>query len=194
MSLPKSIGTLARRSAALGIALQWAWMAGLSAQTLRDPTQAPVQMRPPAMAASGVAGATGADAAADDTLPGLSDGIAVVLREGKPYLVYGTRLYGVGQKIEGYRIERISETQVWIRSASGLKKLERFPEIQRSVVNPANEECLVAPAKEIPQPATPAKARAKRPVPSSTPVSPAASAAASTPPAPDTLTCPSAKP
>jgi hypothetical protein len=57
--------------------------------------------------------------------------MAVLIRDGKPYLVEGTRLYAVGQKIGGYRIERISETEVWLRGSDGLRKVPRFNGIQR---------------------------------------------------------------
>ena len=50
-----------------------------------------------------------------------------------PYLVDGTRLYGVGQKLGAFRIERISETEVWLRNGKELRKLPRFAGIQRKV-------------------------------------------------------------
>jgi hypothetical protein len=58
-------------------------------------------------------------------------GMAVVIRNGKSYLVDGTRLFAVGQKIGNYRIERISETEVWLRSGKELRKVPRFNGIQR---------------------------------------------------------------
>jgi hypothetical protein len=59
------------------------------------------------------------------------DGVAVVVRDGKPFLVSGTRLYGVGQKLGTYRIERITETDVWLRNGSELRKEPRFAGITR---------------------------------------------------------------
>jgi hypothetical protein len=93
-----------------------AWPA--RAQEGRDPTRAPAEVL--AMP----------DAAAVRT-PWGTDGVAVVVRDGKPYLVSGTRLYGVGQQIGGFRIERIAETEVWLRSGNQMRKLPRFTGIQR---------------------------------------------------------------
>jgi hypothetical protein len=58
-------------------------------------------------------------------------GIAVVVRDGVPYLVDGTRLYRVGQTLGSSRIERISETEVWLRNGKTLRKLQRFSGIER---------------------------------------------------------------
>lgn len=90
----------------------------VQAQDLRDPTQPPAQASQPI-----VAGASDA--------PWGDDGIAVVVRDGKPFLVSGTRLYGVGQSIGTYRIMRISETEVWLRNGKTVRKLPRFSGIER---------------------------------------------------------------
>jgi hypothetical protein len=91
------------------------------AQVQRDPTTPP----PEALATPGGAGAS--------SQPWGSDGMAVVVREGKPYLVSGTRLYGVGQKIGAFRITRISETEVWLKSGTELRKLPLFSGIVRKL-------------------------------------------------------------
>ena len=107
------------------------WVVSAHAQTqtgtpkLRDPT-----LPPP----GAVSAANGAEAPAPD-LPWGDEGVAVVRRGGKPYVVSGTRLYGVGQKIGDYRIERISETQIWLRKGSELRKLPLFAGIERKVSN-----------------------------------------------------------
>jgi hypothetical protein len=59
------------------------------------------------------------------------DSAAVLVRDGKPYLVAGTRLYGVGQTIGAYKIERIGETEVWLRNGKELRKIQRFSGIER---------------------------------------------------------------
>jgi len=107
----------------------------LHAQVLRDPTQ------PPAMVGTGPDGSVAADAP-------LGVGVAVVVRDGKPFLVSGTRLYGVGQKLGQFRIERISETEVWLRNGTDLRKLPRFAGVQRSASKPA-EQCGTQPAKSV---------------------------------------------
>lgn len=105
------------------------------AQALRDPTLAP--------AAPG----SGPDGATVSSSSPLGDaGVAVVVRSGKSFLVSGTRLYGVGQKLGNYRIERISETEVWLRNGAELQKIQHFVGIQRSAAAAANE-CLAASNK-----------------------------------------------
>jgi hypothetical protein len=106
----------------------------LQAQTLRDPTQAPADAVP------------GPDGAVVSSSPLGDDGVAVVVRGGKPYLVSGTRLYAVGQKIGASRIERISETEVWLRNGTELQKIQRFAGIQRRVAAPAGD-CAVSAGK-----------------------------------------------
>lgn len=113
----------------LGLSLWFALLhaaaaAPAAAGELRDPT------RPPA--------ALEADAPeSPDALPISTEGLSVVVRDGQPLLVVGTRLYGVGQQVGSYRLERITETEVWLRDGRGLRKLPRFAGIQRSVVRDA---------------------------------------------------------
>lgn len=59
------------------------------------------------------------------------DSAAVIVRDGKTYLVAGTRLYGVGQSIGPYKLERIGETEVWLRNGKELRKIQRFSGIER---------------------------------------------------------------
>ena len=63
-----------------------------------------------------------------------SDGIAVVVRDGKSFLVVDTRLYGVGQKVGSFHIERITESEVWLREGKAIRKVPRFAGIVRSEV------------------------------------------------------------
>jgi hypothetical protein len=88
------------------------------AQEARDPTLAPPE-------ASSTPGEPGK--------PAPAAGMAVVVQDGKPHLVVGTRLVAVGQKVGNARIERITETEVWLREGKQLRKLQRFSGIQRSV-------------------------------------------------------------
>jgi hypothetical protein len=90
-----------------------------SAQALRDPTQPP-----PIVAATGLNEA-GQPAAIQ---PG---SVAVIVRHGVPHLVVGTRLYAQGQKVGSARIERLTETEVWLREAGVLRKVQVFGGIQR---------------------------------------------------------------
>jgi hypothetical protein len=105
----------------------------LHAQALRDPTQPPPGAMPPAGGAS------------QSAEPLADEGVAVVVRDGKPFLVSGTRLYGVGQKLGAYRIERITETEVWLRNGAELRKQPRFAGITRKESKPM-AECTPAAA------------------------------------------------
>jgi hypothetical protein len=89
----------------------------LAAQELRDPT------RPPAQAQT-----TGGEAS--EALLG-TEGLSVVQRDGKPFLVVGTRLVAPGQKIGAFKLERISETEIWLLDGKELRKIARFTGIQR---------------------------------------------------------------
>ena len=84
----------------------------------RDPTQAPAKVYA---------------APAESTKPAepLVDSATVLVRDGKSYLVVGTRLYAVGQSIGAYKIERIGETEVWLRNGKELRKIQRFTGIER---------------------------------------------------------------
>lgn len=101
------------------------WCGGVHAQDARDPTRAPPG-----------ATAQAPEAAKPDSGAALLEGTAVVMREGKPYLASGTRLYGVGQQLGSSKIERITETEVWLRSGTQLQKIQRFEGIQRRAVQP----------------------------------------------------------
>jgi hypothetical protein len=88
---------------------------------VRDPTE------PPAQAFT----ATGGGANANPRTPWGTEGTAVVVRNGKSYLVVDTRLYETGQKVGPWRIERITETEVWLKDGAVRRKVARFDGIQR---------------------------------------------------------------
>jgi hypothetical protein len=94
-------------------------------QEVRDPTRAPPG-----------ASAQAPDAAKPDAASPFLEGTAIVLRDDKTYLASGTRLYTVGQQIGIYKIERITETEVWLRNGSQVQKIQRFEGIQRRAVQP----------------------------------------------------------
>lgn len=84
----------------------------------RDPTQPPARAQAPHVDA-------GKPAAPE------IDSAAVVVRDGKPFLVVGTRLYCAGEKLGPYVIERVGETEVWLRNGKELRKIQRFTGIER---------------------------------------------------------------
>lgn len=101
----------------------WGCLAAMAlhAQEFRDPTTPPPEASALPGSAAGAAPAPG---------------MAVVVRDGKPHLVVGTRLVPVGQKVGNAKLERITETEVWLREGKQLNKLPRFSGIQRSVAKP----------------------------------------------------------
>ena len=50
---------------------------------------------------------------------------------GVRYVVWNSRRYAVGESIQGARIERISETEVWLRGSDGLRKMPLFSGIEK---------------------------------------------------------------
>jgi hypothetical protein len=89
-------------------------------QSSRDPTVAPAQ----------------AEAGGPGQNPDAAPGYAVVIQDGKPHLVVGTRLVPVGQKVGAARLERITETEIWFREGGQLRKEARFAGITRTVAHP----------------------------------------------------------
>lgn len=96
--------------AALGVA---------GAQSLRDPTLPPLD--------AGVAGAPNAARSVSFD----SSATTVIVRNGRSYLAVGTRLYATGEKLGPARIERITETELWLREGGVLRKLPFFDGIER---------------------------------------------------------------
>ena len=93
----------------------------VDAQT-RDPTTAPAQAGLDLPPGGGVA--TGAGS----LTPGA---MALVVRDGKPMVMLGARLYAVGDKVPGGTITRIEETAVWLREAGVVRKVGLFEAVER---------------------------------------------------------------
>ncbi|QJC58044.1 hypothetical protein HC248_03381 [Polaromonas vacuolata] len=113
------------------------------AQSLRDPTQPP-QLLTPITQSGGMSSAS----ANPQLVP---NGISLVVRQGKTYLVFGNRLYAEGQQIGAARIEHITETEVWWREAGVLHKQQIFPGIERRTAEPvpARSACRLGQSSRI---------------------------------------------
>jgi len=122
MSWPKKVMNLTFRSGLLVLLAGWLSLGG--AQPARDPTLAPEAAT--SLAPSGVQQGPTVG----------SNGMAVVVRDGVPYLVQGTRLYAKDQTIGNARIVRITETEVWLREAGQLNKIPVFSGVERRAVKP----------------------------------------------------------
>jgi hypothetical protein len=118
--LPQTRILVFSRVALLPVLIALSGLAPALAQE-RDPTEPPTQAFP----------ATGGAANANPKNPWGSDGTAVVVRDGKSYLVVDTRLYAAGQKVGAWRIERITETEVWLKDGAVRRKVARFDGIER---------------------------------------------------------------
>ena len=55
----------------------------------------------------------------------------VVIVDGQRYLLWQGRRYRVGDSIQGARIERIDETELWLRIDGARRKLPLFPGIEK---------------------------------------------------------------
>lgn len=111
----------------------------VDAQGLRDPTVPPAE--------AGYAGTAPGEKSLGIEPAGA---MTVIVRNGRPYLAVGTRLYAQGQKLGQARIERISETEVWLREGGVLRKVHQFPGIQRRTVTSASKTYSpVAPRADV---------------------------------------------
>jgi hypothetical protein len=99
----------------------------------RDPTSPPPEVGAPA----GTTGATG---------PAVAPSYSVIVQNGQPFWVVGTRLYAVGQRVGQVKLERITETEIWLREDGQLRKVPRFAGIQRS----ATPACTAFPSAAAP--------------------------------------------
>lgn len=92
------------------------------AQALRDPTVPPLG-----------GGVPGAAASRPRPSPG---SWPVIVVDGKAHVAVGTRLYAEGDLLGKARVERITETEVWLREGRELRKVQNYPGVRRSVVPP----------------------------------------------------------
>ncbi|MDD5031258.1 MAG: hypothetical protein PHH58_17480 [Rhodoferax sp.] len=122
MNRPVLIRTLGH---ALVLTAVWLPVLGCHAQALRDPTRSPVVIQ------------SEAGAVALSKRPMDTGQMALVVRDGVSYLVHDARLYAVGQTVGAARIERLTETEVWLREAGVLNKVQVFQGVDRQASAPA---------------------------------------------------------
>ena len=91
----------------------------LGAQGARDPTLPPAE-----------SGLTAQDLQ-KNAAQALESSLSIVVRDGSFFVVQGTRLLAQGQKLGEARIERISETEVWLHQRGVLSKRQLFAGITR---------------------------------------------------------------
>ena len=110
----------------------------LAAQQDRDPTVAPSE--------SSSTSASGA------SVPKAVEGMSVLVRDGQSFLVVGTRLYGLGDTVGNLRVQRITETEVWLHDGNALIKVPRFTGIERRAIaaKPLCAGAQAAPCEDTP--------------------------------------------
>ena len=144
--------------------LRCAWLACVLAVGLLRPAQAQQDMRDPTMPPPMATAAPDAPAARS---PLGIEGMSVIVRDGKPGLVVGTRVVLPGQKVGSWVLERITETEIWLRDGNQLRKVARFSGIERrdpaQVAACAASAATVAPAKPRSSKTTKAAATPKKP-------------------------------
>ena len=64
----------------------------------------------------------------------------LVMVDGQRYLLWQGRRYRVGDTLQGARIERIEEGEVWLRNDRGLRKLSLYPRIQKRPTTTKGQE------------------------------------------------------
>jgi len=93
----------------------------LNAQAQRDPTVPPL----------------GGGDGSGPAKPRASQGAwPVVVVDGRVHIAVGTRLYAEGQMLGKARIERITETEVWLREGRELRKVPLYAGVVRRNVPP----------------------------------------------------------
>lgn len=81
----------------------------------RDPTALPLALRASLAAAQAASAASGPETGA----PAIRQ---VVFADGKAYVVQRGRRFGIGERLDGARIERITEQAVWLRESGQLRR------------------------------------------------------------------------
>jgi hypothetical protein len=105
------------RVVGIAVALAVCVLPATAQDGLRDPTVAPAE-----------------PSAATGSTTGPTEGMTVLVRDGKPYLVVGTRLHAVGDKVGAMRVEKITESEVWLHDGRAVVKVPRFAGIERTGV------------------------------------------------------------
>ena len=94
----------------------------------RDPTQPPAALLAPRPSSPSSSG--------DDDI---GTQLSILRVNGKPHIMWGSRLLVVGDKLGRYRIERIADAEVWLRDGKELKKIKPYANLVRQV-SPAAKE------------------------------------------------------
>lgn len=97
---------------------------------LRDPTAWPPALRS-AVAAAQAASGTAGSAGTAEAKPDPAQVRQVVFSGGRGYVVLRGRRHGVGELVDGARIERITEQAVWWREAGQLRRESLYGGVEK---------------------------------------------------------------
>ena len=126
---------VAKSVLALSLVLAWPTV---YAQGARDPTLPPPDA------------GLGSQVVPKNVPSGPEPGLSMVVRGGIFYVVQGTRLVAQGQKLGEARIERISETEVWLRQGGVLTKRALFAGITRQPIPQAGASARLQLSRSTP--------------------------------------------
>lgn len=90
----------------------------------RDPTAWPHALRSSLAAAQAASAASSAEAGE----PAIRQ---VVFADGRAYVVQRGRRYGIGEQLDGARIERITEQAVWLREAGQVRRESLYGGVEK---------------------------------------------------------------
>lgn len=132
------------RSLIIGLLLIAGGKDALAQELIRDPTVAPSDKRTAA------------------PLPPGMEGMAVLVRNDKPYLMVGTRLYAVGDRVGKLRVDRITEKEVWFHDGANQIKIPRFTGIERKTAAGTAHCAAASSGAPLAAASAPAKGKSKR--------------------------------
>jgi hypothetical protein len=114
------------------------------ADEVRDPTALPPALRSAMAAASAASGASAPEAPVNTIRH-------VVFTGGRAYVVQRGRRHGVGEQLDGARIERITEQAVWLREAGRVRREPLYSGVEkRPPAPPAGAASGAKKSKEKP--------------------------------------------
>lgn len=117
-------------------------------EPVRDPTAWPPALRSAVAAAQAPSAPASGAEAPDNAIR------QVVFTNGRAYVVLRGRRYGVGEQLEGARIERITEQAVWLREAGQVRREPLYSGVEKrpppTATAPAKAASGVKNSKEKP--------------------------------------------
>jgi hypothetical protein len=103
----------------------WAATAAQADDNERDPTAWPPALRQ-ALAASRAASQAGGE-----SVPGPAPIQQIIRRDGRAFVVVAGRPYGVGELLDGARIQKIDEQSVWLLEGGRVRRETLFSGVEK---------------------------------------------------------------